>query len=146
MANLNLTSPAHNAQTSIVNQQNSRFCASCQFGNHCGGCVCCSGHHLSSTRIILSDNSIVTVPDGADPDAYRRYCEGRIRQAANPKPRKQTKRNYTPRSTSRRASFSLPFDSGLRATAGRMAELATEEPEHDAIFVGGFVWDMAVEL
>jgi hypothetical protein len=47
MPALNITHPALSAQklTSVI-QSNSRFCTACQFGQHCGDCVCCKSHHL----------------------------------------------------------------------------------------------------
>lgn len=44
------------------------------------------------TTIILSNGNEIEVPDGADPIAFRRFVEARLRQLANPKPRNATSR------------------------------------------------------
>jgi hypothetical protein len=41
-----------------------------------------------ATEIVLSTGEWVKVPEGADPEAYRKYREAGIRLAANPKKRK----------------------------------------------------------
>ena len=46
---------------------------------------------MSTTQIILSNCSIVQVPEGADPAAFRKLEEARIRLAANPKKAKPRK-------------------------------------------------------
>lgn len=96
----------------------------------------------AQTLIILSDNSIVPVPEGADPDAYRHYCETKLRLAANP--RKAKKHTYVRSSKpSKRVNYAervlsaaSPFDAGMQATARRMADIADEQT-----FVSGPEWD-----
>lgn len=51
----------------------------------------------------LSDGTIVEVPEGADPEAYRKYREGLARKRAGekpaPKPRRRSSRRRTLRTT-----------------------------------------------
>ena len=57
---------------------------------------------MSTTQIILSSGSIVQVPEGADPTAFRKLQEARIRLAANPK---KAKTKPSPRSGKPRKTF-----------------------------------------
>lgn len=90
-------------------------------------------NQFSNTWVRLSDDSFVRVPDGADPDYFRRIQEARLKLAAQPKTTKaKQQRNYQSRSRRHRASAVLacasPFDLGMRAVARRLDELkATEE-------------------
>lgn len=44
-ARLESTTPRHAQGAAPAPRRQARaFCISCQFGNHCGSCSCCSGH------------------------------------------------------------------------------------------------------
>lgn len=84
----------------------------------------------SRTTIVLSTGEWATVPEGADPDAYRRYCEARIKLAANPRKRQRAyvrsskpsrKINYA-----ERVLAATPFNAGMEAVATRLDELKAE--------------------
>ncbi len=99
---------------------------------------------IAQIFITLSDNSIAVVPEDADPDAFRRYCEARIKLAANPRKRQRAfsrsskpgrKINYA-----ERVLAAGHFDAGTEATARRMDQLAAIADEDT--FVSGIEWDL----
>lgn len=50
-----------------------------------------------ATQIILSSGKWVNVPEGADPDFFRRIQETGVKLAASPRKQKSTKRNGKPK-------------------------------------------------
>lgn len=83
-----------------------------------------------ATYIILSNSQMVEVPEDANPDAFRRWQEAKLRIAASPKPKKKSSRtpsrhcskrvNYAERVVS---SVTLQADERALAVARRMDEL-----------------------
>lgn len=59
----------------VIKQSNNRFCISCQFGQHCGSCVCCKSHHAPLSDGIYRFNgeyvAILDCTEVAWSDNYR---------------------------------------------------------------------------
>lgn len=95
-------------------------------------------NQFSNTWIVLSSGSLVRVPDGADPDAFRRYAQAKEDRELNPKPaKKQTyHRQDNGSKRNRRARMVFAGHIAGAAMARRMDELAEET------FVSGIEWDI----
>ena len=102
---------------------------------------------LSNTIIVLNSGAWVNVPDGADPDAFRRYAQAKEDRELNPKPaKKQTyHRQDNGSKRNRRARLLFPCGPGMLATARRMDEPKAEVETDDFIFSSDIDWDGDIE-
>lgn len=63
--------------------------------------------------VVLSNGQMVQVPEGADPDAFRKVQEAGLRLKANPKRRKRRERRGTPKKRINYAESVLWMRNGL---------------------------------
>lgn len=91
---------------------------------------------MSTTKIILSNQEVVNVPEGADPILFRRIQEARIKLAANPK---KASKKQTSRKASKKSNYAKMQSAIGRATVELIERVNRPADEPEARFVNGEV-------